>query len=141
MSSSPPRKLTEQELQALRALVSERAKHMSEEDLRALLGQEPALEKKTALLGKRLPGMVRQVKVGFAMVRDYAKGDYRKIPWWSVASVAAALGYFLMPADLLPDVLPLVGYLDDATVLAAVLAGVREDVRRYCEAKGLELPE
>lgn len=33
----------------------------------------------------------------------------------------AALAYFIMPADLIPDVLAGVGFVDDATVLLTVL--------------------
>ncbi len=125
----------------MRALVAERAKHMSEDDLKALLRQERLAEQKVASLARHLPGMVRQVKLGFAMVRDYARGDYRKIPWWSIASVGAALGYFILPTDMIPDFIPLVGYLDDAAVLAAVMSGIREDMKRYCEARGLTLED
>ena len=133
--------LSDAELEKLRAYVADRAQHMSEDDLRKVLASESKAEGKIAGLGSSLPALVRQVRVGYSMVRDYVKGDYRKIPWWSVASVAAALGYFITPTDLMPDVLPLIGYLDDATVLAAVMAAIREDLKRYAEAKGIALPE
>jgi uncharacterized membrane protein YkvA (DUF1232 family) len=135
------RPLSEAELEKLRAYVVDRAQHMSEDELKDILASEPKAERKMARLGNSLPALVKQVRVGFAMVRDYAKGDYRKVPWWSVASVAAALGYFLAPTDLIPDLLPIIGYLDDATVLAAVMTAIREDLKRYAEAKGIEIPE
>jgi uncharacterized membrane protein YkvA (DUF1232 family) len=135
------RPLSEAELEKLRAYVVDRAQHMSEDELKDILASEPKAERKMARLGNSLPALVKQVRVGFAMVRDYAKGDYRKVPWWSVASVAAALGYFLAPTDLIPDLLPIIGYLDDATVLAAVMTAIREDLKRYAEARGIEIPE
>jgi uncharacterized membrane protein YkvA (DUF1232 family) len=39
--------------------------------------------------------------------------------------LVAALAYFVMPIDLVPDFLPLLGFTDDAAVLAATLATVR----------------
>ena len=37
----------------------------------------------------------------------------------------AALAYFVLPLDGLPDVIPLVGFTDDAAMLAAALTAVR----------------
>jgi uncharacterized membrane protein YkvA (DUF1232 family) len=37
------------------------------------------------------------------------------------AALVGALAYFVMPFDVMPDVLPLLGYSDDAAVLVAAL--------------------
>lgn len=41
----------------------------------------------------------------------------------------AALAYFVMPADAIPDVLAGVGFTDDAAVIAAVVALVRANLK------------
>ena len=41
---------------------------------------------------------------------------------WAKAIVAAALAYFISPADAVPDVLPLVGFSDDGAVMAGAVA-------------------
>jgi uncharacterized membrane protein YkvA (DUF1232 family) len=46
-----------------------------------------------------------------------------------IALVAAAL-YLLSPLDLIPDAIPLVGYLDDLLIAAVVLDGVLSYVDR-----------
>jgi uncharacterized membrane protein YkvA (DUF1232 family) len=46
----------------------------------------------------------------------------------------ALLGYLLMPIDLVPDFLPVVGYADDAVVIALVL----RSVTRAAGPEGLE---
>lgn len=135
----PQEPLNEEEIAKLRALVLERAKHLSEDDLRSLLEKEQSAEKRLSSLGNSLPRLASHVRIGFSMVKDYVKGSYRQLPWWSVASVAAALGYFLAPVDLIPDFIPGLGYLDDAAVFALVLSGIREDLKKYAEAKGLRL--
>lgn len=35
-----------------------------------------------------------------------------------------AIGYFILPADIVPDILPAAGYVDDLGVLAAALITV-----------------
>jgi uncharacterized membrane protein YkvA (DUF1232 family) len=141
MESTPDEKrsLTQEEIDRLRKLLVTRAQKIDEQDLRVLLSKEEGAEKRLSTLSSALPRMASQVRLGFSLVRDYFQGNYRKLPWWSVASVAAALGYFLTPTDLIPDFLPVIGYIDDAAVLALVMAGIREDLKKYAEAKGIPL--
>lgn len=57
-------------------------------------------------------------------------------------TLLAALGYFVLPLDALPDILPLLGFTDDAAVIAAALTAVaaaikpehREEARRTMDA-------
>ncbi len=44
-----------------------------------------------------------------------------KVRWM----LLAALAYFVSPVDLVPDVLPVIGFTDDAAVLATTIALVR----------------
>ena len=39
------------------------------------------------------------------------------------AAIMSALGYFILPLDLIPDALPVAGFSDDLTALAAAVAG------------------
>lgn len=50
-------------------------------------------------------------------------------PAWAKATIIGALGYFISPLDLIPDVLPVVGYSDDLTVLVAALAAVSAHIK------------
>lgn len=45
-------------------------------------------------------------------------------PTWAKGVVFAALGYFIMPIDAIPDITPFVGFMDDLGVLAAAVATV-----------------
>lgn len=49
-------------------------------------------------------------------------------PLWVKGTAAAALAYFVMPLDAIPDLLPLVGMSDDAGVLAAALAALASHI-------------
>ena len=45
-----------------------------------------------------------------------------EIPWYTKALAALALVYALSPIDLIPDFIPVLGYLDDLTILPALIA-------------------
>ena len=51
-----------------------------------------------------------------------------KTPVWVKATAGAALAYFILPIDAIPDMIPLVGFSDDAGVLAAALSAVSSHV-------------
>ncbi|MGL4729947.1 MAG: YkvA family protein [Bosea sp. (in: a-proteobacteria)] len=44
-------------------------------------------------------------------------------------TLLGALGYFVLPVDAMPDFLPLIGFTDDAAVIAAALATVAGAIR------------
>jgi uncharacterized membrane protein YkvA (DUF1232 family) len=61
------------------------------------------------------------------------------------AALLGALAYFVLPIDLIPDILPVLGYADDAAVLAAALRLVASHIRpehreaaRQALARGLD---
>ncbi|HMV38250.1 MAG TPA: YkvA family protein [Plasticicumulans sp.] len=45
-------------------------------------------------------------------------------PAWAKALIVAALGYFICPLDLVPDAIPVAGWADDASVIAAAAAAI-----------------
>ncbi len=71
------------------------------------------------------------IKDMIVLIRDFAKGDYRDIPWVSIAAITAAVLYFVNPFDLIPDFIPVLGYVDDATIIALVLKFIGGDLNKY----------
>ena len=65
----------------------------------------------------RLP---RYLYLAQALVRDPAVSVQRK------SALAAGLGYAVLPFDILPGIIPIVGQLDD---LGALLLGIRQALR------------
>ena len=45
-------------------------------------------------------------------------------PAWAKGIIVAALGAFILPLDLIPDIIPVVGYADDLGAMGAALATV-----------------
>lgn len=51
------------------------------------------------------------------------------------ALILGALGYFILPIDLIPDVIPALGFTDDAAALALAYKAVQASVTPEIEAK------
>lgn len=47
-----------------------------------------------------------------------------RVPWYAKAFAAVIAAYALSPIDLIPDFIPVLGYLDEVILLPLVLAGV-----------------
>lgn len=68
---------------------------------------------------------LRRVAARLPFAEDLVAAHYcafdRQTPLRVKAAFVGALAYFVLPADLVPDVLPVIGYADDAAVLAAAI--------------------
>ena len=90
---------------------------------------------KVPVVGKQLSNIPMLV----SLVRSYIRKDYRDVPLGSIIAIVSALIYFLSPIDLLPDSIPVLGYVDDAAVFAFVWKMVADDFeefRKWQEANG-----
>src|SRR4051812_28503777 len=64
-----------------------------------------------------------------------------RTPIWVKAIAGAALAYFILPLDAVPDLLPIVGLSDDASVLAAALTAVAAHITDEHHARAREWME
>ncbi len=73
-----------------------------------------------------------------ALLLFYAMQE-EQAPSWAKATIAGALGYFIVPLDAIVDLTPAVGYADDLGVLALAIAAVatyiNDDVRARASAR------
>lgn len=75
----------------------------------------PGFWRKARKFAGRLPFVKDAAAMYFAMTDT-------KTPLWAKSVIAGALGYFVAPVDAIPDVLVVVGYTDDAAIIAGTLA-------------------
>lgn len=54
-----------------------------------------------------------------------------EIHWTEKVLVVGALVYFIIPVDVIPDFIPLVGYTDDAAVIATVARKLGKRLVKY----------
>lgn len=84
----------------------------------------------------RLTQVWESLTACFRLLRAYATGQYREIPWASLLSIIAAVVYFVMPLDLIPDFLLGFGMIDDAVLIGWILGSLRGDIERFLEWEG-----
>jgi uncharacterized membrane protein YkvA (DUF1232 family) len=60
------------------------------------------------------------------LIRAYYQGDYRNVAESTLVVIIAAIIYVVNPLDLIPDAIPALGFLDDATVLALTVRRTRQ---------------
>jgi uncharacterized membrane protein YkvA (DUF1232 family) len=65
------------------------------------------------------------------LLKAYAKGNYREVPWRSVSLAIAALLYFVSPVDAMPDFIPALGLVDDIFVVGWVMRGIQKDLDKF----------
>lgn len=73
------------------------------------------VEKVAQLAAKIAKGVLEK-----AFVLYYAAMD-EETPEWARVTSFAALAYFVMPIDVIPDYIPVIGFSDDLSVLAGAI--------------------
>lgn len=67
----------------------------------------------------------------FRLVGAWVKGKYKDISWKSILICIAAIVYFVNPLDVLPDFIPFLGFLDDATVVGFVISSLKSEIEKF----------
>ncbi|OGS37636.1 MAG: hypothetical protein A2293_16445 [Elusimicrobia bacterium RIFOXYB2_FULL_49_7] len=84
-----------------------------------------------------LGALVRQCELLYWVMRDWVKGEY-EMPWFAIAAITASLLYVISPIDFIPDFIPVIGYLDDLFIVLLCVKLIREELKKYCDQKGLD---
>lgn len=73
----------------------------------------------------------------------YMAYRHKDTPWYAKAAAIAAVGYALSPIDLIPDFIPILGYLDDLLILPVLvwiaLKLIPKDVMAECRAQAQDM--
>lgn len=103
-----------------------------------------ALQRRTRVLGiareayegldQNVPAL-RRVRTDLAtlarLVRAWADGSYRAVSWQTILYAVAGLLYFISPVDAIPDALFMIGFIDDAAVIAAVVRAFADELEAF----------
>jgi uncharacterized membrane protein YkvA (DUF1232 family) len=71
------------------------------------------------------------IKLMWSLIRDYVEGNYKQVPWSTIAAIVGSLLYLFYPIDIIPDYVPLYGFLDDAIVITLALKMIKKDLDSY----------
>ncbi len=99
----------------------------NEDKLEKFLGRLENKLKKVPVAGDALS----MIPVMISMLRSYFKKEYKDIPLGTLIALISGLLYWLTPADAIPDFLPVIGYIDDATVIGVCLKLINDDLKDY----------
>jgi uncharacterized membrane protein YkvA (DUF1232 family) len=124
MSSPPPDQ----------ALIEQGSKKISNEEVQKVVEKAEDIRKKFTA-GGPLSRFIEDGKLLIAIIKDYWSGAYRQVPYGTIAAIVFTLLYVFNPLDLIPDVLPIIGQIDDATVVAGCLLFVEQDLQAYKQWK------
>ena len=110
--------------------VKEGAEKVTPKDIEIVAEKSEEIDKRFRSKGP-LKRFIEDGKVLSALIKDWRAGKYRQALYGTIAAAAFALLYVLNPFDIVPDVLPFIGAVDDAAVLGACLMLVERDLRQY----------
>ena len=104
------------------------AKDASEDEI--IKAAEDALK---AVKGQKVPKFVterlKKIEALIKMLKDAEwklEGDERK-------NVVSALSYFADPEDMIPDDIPIIGYIDDAIMIELVVRELANEIEAYTD--------
>ncbi len=115
-------------------IVKEGAQNVTQKDIQKVINRSEEIQRKFSARGP-LARFIEDGKLLIAIVKDYWAGAYRQVPYGVIASSVFTLIYVLNPFDMVPDVLPLIGQLDDVAVMGACLILIEQDLHKYKDWK------
>lgn len=115
--------------------IEQGARKVTARDIETVVQKSDEIEKRFRNWGP-LQRFVDDGRLLLDAVRDYASGRYRQFPLGTIGAIAFALLYVFNPFDLFPDVIPVIGQIDDAAVVAGSLLLVEHDLRTYALWRG-----
>lgn len=80
-------------------------------------------------IGKKLSS----IPVFIELIIDYKHKEYTDIPVGTIIALLAAIICFVVPFDAIPDFVPIIGYVDDAAVVALCYTMFSSDIEEYKE--------
>lgn len=86
---------------------------------------------KDASLRGMAQGAVESVQRLVRLIRAYAKGEYRGVSRKNAVLVVATILYFVSPLDIVPDAIPIIGLLDDITLMGWVIKTLGDELTKF----------
>lgn len=109
---------------------NKKTEEMMDADLEYIINEEEKLKEKLKD-SSYLERFTKDLMLFMSLVKDYYQGNYRDVPYKTISAVVVGLLYVLNPIDVIPDFIPLIGYIDDALVLTFCLKLIEKDLEKY----------
>lgn len=84
----------------------------------------------------KLPKDTGDLKLLINLFKDWYSGVYKEIPWYSIAAIILGFLYLISPVDLVPDLIPVLGQIDDIVIIRWILMHIaKQDLDKYRQFK------
>ena len=108
----------------------------NEEKMGAFLDKLKIKMKSLPMVGN----VLSNVPTMFKLLNSYFKGEYECIPRKQLLIIVSALTYLISPIDLIPDLIPVVGLVDDMAVISACIKLTKPELEKYLEWRNSNTP-
>ena len=103
------------------------------------------LAKAVSKIGRAKGGPLREVREQLqrliALLKAYVSGEYRDVSTQTMVTVAAAIVYFVVPFDGIPDFFFGWGLVDDAAVISFVVAQISSELEAFAAWQEAQEPK
>jgi uncharacterized membrane protein YkvA (DUF1232 family) len=107
---------------------------VTQKDVELVVSKSEEIQKKFSAKGP-LARFIMDGKLLISLVKDYWARSYSQIPYGILSSAVFTLVYVFNPFDIVPDMLPVIGQVDDVAVLSACLLLIEQDLNKYRDWK------
>lgn len=80
---------------------------------------------------RRGGALLRDLQLLVRLLKASVSGAYTGLSVHKLVTIVAAILYLISPLDVIPDFIPVVGYVDDAAVIAWVLKSIAEELKDF----------
>ncbi len=101
-------------------------------DPEKIANNSEAIMKKVSIVGDFVK-LITNIKNMISMIKASCMKQYKNVPKKTIVSICFALSYVFSPADLIPDNIPGIGYIDDISVVEYVIKSANKDIEDYVE--------
>lgn len=107
--------------------------------LKQLVVQAREKLKKTQANRQVGKGASRTIRTFLRMIKAYLAGEYKEIPWKSLLLMVLGLVYFIMPLDIVPDFIPVAGFVDDLSLVVAIGKSIQGDINDFADWERIKM--
>ena len=85
-----------------------------------------------------LAGLLENIRTAYDMISDTLAGRYKGVSKATIALLAGGLAYLALPVDIVPDFIPVAGWMDDAAVLTWIFTRCADEFKKYKDFKKMD---